>query len=100
MERQIVRALYKNKLAVARKMGYKYGNWNVNIKSVNHMNYGWNKIKQVNKQRKLGYYVGNNVRNKYKDNIEIKDNNEINELITNGFKGLQLVNWMKHYFKL
>ena len=98
MDRRIIRTLYKSKLGVARKMGYVYGDWNSHVKRCNPYNFNLNKITRIYKQRRIGHYMGNNIRNNYKTQMNVTDKNVIDDLIIDGFEALELVNWMKQHF--
>jgi len=95
MERRIVRTLYKRTLGVAREMGYVYGDWNLYVKKANPYNFRYNTIVRIRKQKKLGHYMGNNIRNGYKRYMNVTDKTLIDDLITDGFEALQIANWLK-----
>ena len=86
--KKIVLALYKNSLKVCSKLGYTYGSWNKKYIPQSHISY--RKINRIVNRNKEGVYLMNGIRNKFKKNKENEE--EIDELITEGFELLKELN--------
>lgn len=98
MSRTTVLLLYKTKLSLCKRMGYQYGNWNSDRVFENNK-IGKRQIEKLTKQRLLGDYVWNSIRNNYKHFIKVDSNIEKEELIWQGFANLRHVNHIYRGFK-
>ena len=89
MNRKLIRALYKNQLSICNKFGYKYGDW-IDVYSYENFKYIMSHKKRrkfVNKMNEEKYikYVANYIRYEYKNNIDVDDFEEENDLIDYSF---------------
>lgn len=98
MSRATVRLLYKTKLSLCKRMGYQYGNWNSD-RVFDNNKIGKRQIEKLTRQRLLGDYVWNTIRNNYKHFIEVDDDIDKEELIWHGFANLRHVNIIYTGFK-
>tara|TARA_Y100000361_G_scaffold118134_1_gene109421 strand:+ start:10855 stop:11160 length:306 start_codon:yes stop_codon:yes gene_type:complete len=86
--KKIVLALYKNSLKVCNKLGYTYGLWNKKYIPQSYISN--RKINRIVNRNEEGVYLMNAIRNKFKKNKENEE--EIDELITEGFEILKEIN--------
>lgn len=96
MSRATVRLLYKTKLSMCKRMGYQYGNWNSDRVFENNK-IAKRQIEKLTRQRLLGDYVWNTIRNNYK--LFINNDIEKEELIWHGFANLRHVNLIYKGFR-
>lgn len=93
----VVRALYRSKLRLCNRMGYKYGDWSNNYITNNINNISYKKINRMFHKMLGGSYLMNNIRYRYK--IHKHDTDNINEHIEDGFEMLKELNEIELYFK-
>ena len=98
MSRTTVHLLYKTKLSLCKRMGYQYGKWDPN-KVFDNNKIGKRQIEKLTRQRLLGDYVWNTIRNNYKKFIDVDDKYTKEELIDHGFANLRHVNLIYSGFK-
>ena len=93
MIRKQILLLYRSKLRVCRKMGYTYGNWN-HTKTLNDDKLAKGQFLKLVKKNKLGDFLWNTVRRRYKINRFILDYDMIMECIDEGFSSLKHINFL------
>ena len=99
--RRVILNLYKHKIKICRDMNYKYGKWDYSqYRSDNVIEYyDYYRLKKMNRTKKLGHHLMNNIRCRYKLYSDIKDEEHINDLIDNGFSILRDMNNLKKNLK-
>ena len=98
MSRTTVRLLYKTKLSLCKRMGYQYGNWNSD-RVFEYNKIGKRQVDKLIRQRLLGDYMWNTIRNHYKHFIIVDNAIDKEELICYGFANLRDVNNIYRGFK-
>lgn len=93
MIRKQILLLYKSKLRVCRQMGYSYGNWD-HTKTLKKDKLAKGQFNYLLKNNKLGDFLWNTVRKKYKINRHIYDYDMIMECIDDGFSSLKHMNFL------
>lgn len=93
MIRRQILLLYKSKLKVCRQLGYSYGNWD-RTRTLNDNKLAKSQFNQLIKKKRLGDFVWNTVRIKYKINRHIYDYDMIMECIDEGFSSLKHINFL------
>lgn len=90
--RKVILSLYRSKLKLSHNFGYQYGKWDNN--QINNILGSINKkkLKKKHGSQKVGSYIMNNVRYRYKMCMYEKDNNKIEYLIDDGFYYLKKIN--------
>lgn len=89
MYTKLIRTLYRNKLLICNRYGYKYGNW-INTDSYNNFKFIMSDKKRrkfVNRMRDDKYvnFIANYIRYEYKNNKNLNNIDEISENIDYSF---------------
>jgi hypothetical protein len=95
--RRVILNLYRHKIKICRDMNYKYGKWDYSQYRPDSIleYYDYNRLKKMNRTKKLGHHLMNNIRCRYKLYSDIKDEEQVNHLIDNGFTMLRDMNNLK-----
>lgn len=99
--RRVILNLYKHKIKICRDMNYKYGKWDYSQYRPDSIleYYDYNRLKKMNRTKKLGHHLMNNIRCRYKLYSDIKDEEQVNHLIDIGFNMLRDMNNLQFMFK-
>ena len=99
MEKRVVLALYRQKLRIARELGYTYGKWNKKYDQYNYETISTRKMYNLHRKNNLGRVIWCNVRREYKMNMHETDNEIRNDAIDYVFSMLQMLNETREIVK-